>query len=654
MIEKFIAMWRQEVGDDIYPAFRLIMPDKDRDRPLYGLKEKAIGKLLVRAMRIHKDSDDGSLLMNWKTPGPGIASRLAGDFPGRCFDVLAKRQMIHNYGSLSVAEVNELLDELALASKEEKQLQIMQRFYEAMNAEELMWLIRMILRQMKVGATEKTIFALWHPDANAVFNMSSSLRRVCWELWNPESRLQKEDIDVNVMSCYRPQLAQFQAHTFDKMIERMRLKDDLPIFWIEEKLDGERLQLHMQPDPELPGGKRFGFWSRRAKDYTYLYGEGLCSSRAALTIHLQDAFHEGVESIILDGEMITWDPEEDAIVAFGTLKTAALSEQANPFTASHRPLLKVFDILYLNGQSLTGYPLRERRQALEAAVRPVARRLEIHEYRIAQNADEIESRLREVVAEASEGLVLKNPESAYKLNERNDDWVKVKPEYMTESGESLDCLIVGGYYGTGRRGGFLSSFLCGLRAGHLDRGSELSQCFQSFAKVGGGFAAYDYQQIRHHTAGKWTVWDAAHPPSQYVELAGGALQIERPDEWIRPEDSIVISIKAAQVVAASTFRCGYTLRFPRLQKIRSDRNWRTALSIQSFLDAKENQENDRREKQFTVDETRSHRAKRFRETKLLVLGQEENSRSIDDAHKERWFESMTFCQSFCLTDSFHR
>ena len=71
--------------------------------------------------------------------------------------------------------------------------------------------------------------------------------------------------------------------------------------------------------------------------------------------------------------------------------------------------------------------------------------------------------LQQVVLEASEGLVLKNPRSMYRLNDRNDDWMKVKPEYLTEYGEALDCLIIGGYYGSGRRGGSLSSFLCGLR-----------------------------------------------------------------------------------------------------------------------------------------------------------------------------------------------
>lgn len=83
IIQRFISRWRRDVGDDIYPAFRLIIPEKDRDRAMYGLKEKVIGKLLVKIMKIDKNSEDGFNLLNWKLPGQTAASRMAGDFAGR-------------------------------------------------------------------------------------------------------------------------------------------------------------------------------------------------------------------------------------------------------------------------------------------------------------------------------------------------------------------------------------------------------------------------------------------------------------------------------------------------------------------------------------------------------------------------------------------
>jgi len=58
---------------------------------MYGLKEKTIGKLLIRIMQISKDSEDGYNLLNWKQPGQTTASRMAGDFAGRCYEVIMKR-----------------------------------------------------------------------------------------------------------------------------------------------------------------------------------------------------------------------------------------------------------------------------------------------------------------------------------------------------------------------------------------------------------------------------------------------------------------------------------------------------------------------------------------------------------------------------------
>ena len=87
------------------------------------------------------------------------------------------------------------------------------------------------------------------------------------------------------------------------------------------------MQLHMISDDEIPGGKRFGFWSRKAKEYTYLYGNGFEDPKSALTRHLKEAFHEGVENIVLDGEMITWDPEQDAMVPFGYVQLGTSTSQ---------------------------------------------------------------------------------------------------------------------------------------------------------------------------------------------------------------------------------------------------------------------------------------------------------------------------------------
>lgn len=84
-------------------------------------------------------------------------------------------------------------------------------------------------------------------------------------------------------------------------------------------------------------------------------------------------------------------------------------------------------------------------------------------------------------------------------------------------------MIIRGYYGTGRRGGILSSFLCGLRASkqEINDGTTHPEKFFSFFKIGGGIKAEDYAEIqRLLPEEKWQDWDPK-TSRKYIELAGG-------------------------------------------------------------------------------------------------------------------------------------
>ncbi|KAJ3551575.1 hypothetical protein NPX13_g11328 [Xylaria arbuscula] len=554
---------------------------------------------------------------------------------------------------MRIADVNEMLDKLSAVSGEQRQMPIFETFYERMNAEELKWLIRIILKQMRIGATERTLLEMWHPDAQHLYNVSSSLRRVCWGLYDPQVRLTGSQTGVSLMQCFQPQLAAYEmATSFDKMIERLHasthdVAGNGKEFWIEEKLDGERMQLHMVEDESIQGGKRFCFWSRKAKNYTYLYGEGLYDeSNSALTRHLKKAFAPGVRNIILDGEMIVWDPALKKVLKFGTLKSAALDNSAwSPYESdAPRPVFRVFDLVLLNDQPLTQYTLQDRRNALAKAVPGERHRLEIHDYAVAKDSSEIEPMLRKIVSDASEGLVVKNPRSMYTVGLRVPDWIKVKPDYMDGFGENVDVVIIGGYYGSGRRGGRLSSFMCGLRVTESDikAGAHPEKCY-SFIKVGGGFRAEDYAEIQHLTAGKWNDWDSKKPPSKYIQLTGGdKYQYERPDVWIRPSDSVVISVKAASAEETNSFASRLTLRFPRFKERRPDRNWDQALDYEQFevLVAEGKKENE-----FKMEKKRQRGVKRVKKS-IIIAGQDTGPVEFAGP-KSKVFEGLEFC---VLTD----
>lgn len=641
-IERFFSKWRNEVGNDVYPVMRLILPDKDRERGVYGLKEQTIARILIKLMGISQKSADGLSLINWKTPGK--SSNSSGDFAVRCFEALEKRPLKTTPGEMRIARVNQLLDQLAAAHGEKEQTPIFREFYSHMNPEEMQWLIRMVLKQMKIGATERTLLDRWHKDGSKLFNVSSSLRHVCWELWSEDIQLDGDKINLCLMQCFQPQLAGYAiATSFDKMVEKLGLPLGDPTFLIEEKLDGERMQLHMMLDQDSPGGYKIGWWSRKGKAYTYLYGNSFEDEGSALSKFLKGVFNEGVLSCILDGEMIAWDPTLGKMLAFGTLKTAARKAQENPNNEQGwRPLFRVFDCLHINGNDLTKHSLSDRRRALEKIIaKEVPGRFEIHPYKLTKSPGDIEPMLREIVENSSEGLVIKNPHSTYRLNDRNMKWIKVKPEYMTEFGENLDCIIIGGYYGSGRRGNMISSFLCGLKArqADIDAGLAGPETCYSFFKVGGGLTAEDYSEIKHRTDGKWMPW-SPKSAGKVVELAGGDRYYERPDVWIHPKDSLVVEVKAASAEKTSTFRVGQTLRFPRFRRIRYDKSWEDgALDMDNWEEVQTRAEEEVQTRKDMEIESKRRKTKR-QKTELAVAGEAEFKDVVDKVSK--LFQGMSF------------
>ncbi|KIK20153.1 hypothetical protein PISMIDRAFT_13211 [Pisolithus microcarpus 441] len=68
MLSVWFNRWREEVGYDLYPVLRLILPQKDRERAVYGLKEKNIAKIYIKLIPLGMRDPDSLRLLNWKKP----------------------------------------------------------------------------------------------------------------------------------------------------------------------------------------------------------------------------------------------------------------------------------------------------------------------------------------------------------------------------------------------------------------------------------------------------------------------------------------------------------------------------------------------------------------------------------------------------------
>jgi DNA ligase-4 len=103
--------------------------------------------------------------------------------------------------------------------------------------------------------------------------------------------------------------------------------------------------------------------------------------------------------------------------------------------------VKVFDLLYLNGQSLIHKSTKFRKRNLKSCIKEIHGRLEFVVDFEARTAKDVRKKMEDIMADRGEGLVMKHPDAGYVLNGRNKDWIKVKWFFFPRYGDTLN--IVG-------------------------------------------------------------------------------------------------------------------------------------------------------------------------------------------------------------------
>ena len=220
-----------------------------------------------------------------------------------------------------------------------------------------------------------------------------------------------------------------------------------------------------------------------------------------------------------------------------------------------------FDVLYYNGKSCleTGY--KERRLLLEKIVKEdnFAKHIPMT---IINNESEIEEFLENSINSGCEGLMLKMLDKPYQAGSRGSYWLKLKREYRNELGDSLDLVVIGAFFGKGRRTGKYGTLLLATYDDDNDR-------FTSICKVGTGFTDEDLDQLYQILSNKVTI-----KKNPRIDSAMEA------DVWFEPE--LVVEVVASEITLSPIHMAarneirkdtGLALRFPKFTgKIRLEKN----------------------------------------------------------------------------------
>ncbi|KAL0015445.1 hypothetical protein SO802_002514 [Lithocarpus litseifolius] len=558
---------------DYFTAIRLVLPNLDRERGTYGLKESVLATCLIDALGMSRDSQDALRLLNWRKGGTQAGAN-AGNFSLVAAEVLQCRQGMAS-GGLTIKDINDLLDRLSSSENRAEKTSVLSTLINKTNAQEMKWIIMIILKDLKLGISEKSIFHEFHPDAEDLFNVTCDLKLVCEKLRDRTQRHNRQDIEIG--KAVRPQLA---MRVTDATAAWKKLHGKEVV--VECKFDGDRIQIHKNLT-------EIHFFSRNFLDHSE-YGHGM------LDIIVQNVL---VDRCILDGEMLVWDTSLNRFAEFGS--NQEIAKAVKDGLDSDRQLCYVaFDILYVGDTSIIHQSLKERHELLQKVVKPLKGRLEILVPNggldlnthclsgepcwslIAHNVDDVERFFKETIENRDEGIVLKDLGSKWEPSDRTGKWLKLKPEYI-RAGSDLDVLIIGGYYGSGRRGGEVAQFLVGIA--ELPAPNTYPRRFLSFSRVGTGLSDDELDAVVTKLKPYFRKYEypRQQPPSFYQVTNNSK---ERPDVWIdSPEKSIILSITSdIRTIRSEVFAAPYSLRFPRIDRVRYEKPWHECLDVQSFVE----------------------------------------------------------------------
>jgi len=322
-IEGFIATCVDKESKQAFDIFRLILPQLDLERGNYHLLEKKLVNIILDAAGIDRKSPIADAAGKWKLVKDEAEPSTISGVPR--FGKTLKRLVFNDQCDIKddapseekkrikIGDVNEKLDALAAAGNDSAtQAGIIRWFLKRATPLQMRWICDIILKNVKIGASETTIFKAWHPDAQDVYNnCGMSLRKVFNEMTDrskPEISVIKPGYPV------RPQLA-IQTMSTQKAFQRMHRSEQegggLIPFVIETKLDGERIQVHRCNGV-------ISYYSRNAIEHGERSGYNILDP--AIT-----AATSNNDDLILDGELVAWDTAKSAFIEFGTLKSIVAS-----------------------------------------------------------------------------------------------------------------------------------------------------------------------------------------------------------------------------------------------------------------------------------------------------------------------------------------
>jgi len=411
---------------------------------------------------------------------------------------------------ITLSELGETFDRLAATPGATAKKEILASLFRKVDAQGARYVVKILTRELRIGLVEGLVES---SIAKAFGRNLDAVRRANMFTGDigAAALLAKSDaLDSAKMALFHPfafMLAQPEEDPLDIFAE---LGDGA---YADDKYDGIRAQIHSS-------GGEVRIYSRTLDNVTHRFPEVEAAARSL------------EHDVILDGEIVAFS---DRILPFAVIQTRLGRRKVSEKLLAEAPVVFfAFDLLYLDGQALFELPLRERIARLDDVVRGGAIRL--CDRTMITDASQIDPAFDAARGRANEGLVVKSPDSIYTPGRRGKSWLKYKKALAT-----LDCVVTYAQWGNGKRRNVLSDLTFAVR-----REGEL-------VNIGKAYSGLTDEEIARTTELFRRTARAQHGP--VFEL----------------EPTLVLEIAFDRIQESKRHKSGYSMRFPRIVRIRDDK-----------------------------------------------------------------------------------
>ena len=459
--------------------------------------------------------------------------------------------------SPSVTEVHQRLLEIAGTSGAgslQRKLDLFAGLLGDLDATSAKHLVRITVGKMRLGIGDPTVLDALsfarrgdrslRPVLESAYNRTSDLGLIARTLW-AEGEQGIEALKVTVGKPLRSQLAERLPNP-EAVIKKLGLVG------VQPKYDGFRVQIHKDAE-------QVSIFSRNLETMTAMFPELVAA-----------ATRLDVESVILDGEAIAYNPESEEYVPFQETTARRRKEGIEEFALRVPLRAFIFDVMYRDGSDLTPLPYERRFEIVGEVLRePDA--LMTAPLTKTDSVDVLTRELLDNISRGLEGVVAKRLDSPYQAGARNFNWVKLKRNTSGQLTDTIDVVLLGYYGGKGRRAEFgAGAFLAGVYDGDRDE-------FVTISKLGTGLSDEGWREIHKRV----NSLEVSQKPARVNSIL-------TPDVWLRPE--LVVEVLADEITPSPRHTAGkvgdqpgFALRFPRIVSFRSaDKKPEDATSVREI------------------------------------------------------------------------